>query len=214
MECDRICIYRIYRSFGIVIEQRARTINFRSTNLLTHARTHILAYPFVHRYVANIYTLIWKKTKILIFLIFFIFEIIRFFNIFSIFFYFFFFQWIVYLAYIYVRFNYDWDFVSRNVRFYDTCSSISLGFTFIASLEPLPKQPPFPPFLSLPDSRWQINKGEKNKSNEFGLYRMKSFQITKSGHFNSFITTTVNPMSRIVFFRFAKCIQRISVFYF
>lgn len=40
MECDRICIYRIYRSFGIVIEQRARTINFRSTNLLTHARTY------------------------------------------------------------------------------------------------------------------------------------------------------------------------------
>lgn len=40
MECDRICIYRIYRSFGIVIEQRARTINFRSTNLLTHAHAH------------------------------------------------------------------------------------------------------------------------------------------------------------------------------
>lgn len=91
MECDRICIYRIYRSFGIVIEQRARTINFRSICSHTHTHTHILAYPFVHRYVANIYTLIWKKTKILIFLIFFIFEIIRFFNIFSIFFYFFFF---------------------------------------------------------------------------------------------------------------------------
>lgn len=212
MECDRICIYRIYRSFGIVIEQRARTINFRSTNLLTHARTHILAYPFVHRYVANIYTLIWKKTKILIFLIFFIFEIIRFFNIFSIFFYFFFF--------------FDESYISRTFTFdlitIEILSRATFDFTIrvrqfpsilLLSLRSSYRNSP-PPFLSLPDSRWQINKGEKNKSNEFGLYRMKSFQITKNGHFNSFITTTVNPMSRIVFFRFAKCIQRISVFYF
>lgn len=213
MECDRICIYRIYRSFGIVIEQRARTINFRSTNLLTHARTHILAYPFVHRYVANIYTLIWKKTKILIFLIFFIFEIIRFFNIFSIFFYFFFF--------------FDESYISRTFTFdlitIEILSRATFDFTIrvrqfpsvlLLSLRSSRYRNSPPPFLSLPDSRWQINKGEKNKSNEFGLYRMKSFQITKNGHFNSFITTTVNPMSRIVFFRFAKCIQRISVFYF
>lgn len=56
MECDRICIYRIYRNFGIAIEQRARTINFRSTNFHTRAHTHShIHYSFTDTYVVYKY---------------------------------------------------------------------------------------------------------------------------------------------------------------
>lgn len=68
MECDRICIYRIYRNFGIVIVQRARTINFRSSNFLTHVYSHIHSFTDTS---LQIFIFWFEKTKILIFLIFF-----------------------------------------------------------------------------------------------------------------------------------------------
>lgn len=64
MECDRICIYRIYRNFGIVIEQRAHDDQFSieqfpRTRAYTHSHIH---YSFTDTYVVtNIYTLIWKN---------------------------------------------------------------------------------------------------------------------------------------------------------
>lgn len=206
MECDRICIYRIYRNFGIVIEQC--TDDQFSIDQFSHTR--ILAYPFVHWYiVANIYILIRKNKN---------FDIsnifhnlpgnteIRFFNIFSIFAWF----WIVYLAYIYVWFNYDyWDFVSRNVSTLRYALRVrQFPSVLLSSLRssPVTETAPFPSWIVGDKS----TRGRKiNQTNSD--YRMKSFQITKSGHFNSFITTTVNPMSCIVFFHFTKCIQRFSV---
>lgn len=88
-----------------------------------------------------------------------------------------------------------------------TRSRISLGFTFISTLELLPK-------YSLPSQRQTSEKKKKiNQTNSD--CRMKSFQITESGHFNSFITMTVNLVDcRRVFILSYFSYRRVDLYYF
>lgn len=198
MECDRICIYRIYRNFGIVIEQRDDQFSieqFPRTRAYTHSHIH---YSFT--VVTNIYTLIWKNKN---------FDISNIFHnlrgntvFFSFFFYIWFFPWIVSLA---IHYTFDLitiiEILSRvtfDFAIQHPCdaTSISLGFTFIASLELFPS--------------WMV--GDKSTRGEGKINQTNSDEKFPNNeewtHFNSFITTTVNPVSHIVFsFR----IQRFSV---
>lgn len=146
MECDRICIYRIYRNFGIVIEQRARTINFRSTNFLTHVYSHIHSFTDTS---LQIFIFWFEKTKILIFLIFFtIYQAIR--------------KYVFLISFLYLpgfesyisrTFTFDLITIieiSSRVTFplYDTCYAFVNFPRFYFhgfARAPLPKQPPFLP---------------------------------------------------------------------
>lgn len=177
------------------------------------SHTRILAYPFVHWYiVANIYILIRKNKNFDISNIFHNQAIRKYVFLISFLYLpgFFDESYISRYIYIYVWFNYDyWDFVSRNVSTLRYVLRVrQFPSVLLSSLRssPVTETAPFPSWIVGDKS----TRGRKiNQTNSD--YRMKSFQITKSGHFNSFITTTVNPMSCIVFFRFTKCIQRFSV---
>lgn len=147
MECDRICIYRIYRNFGIVIEQRARTINFRSSNFLTHVYSHIHSFTDTSLQIF----IFWFEKKILIFLIFFtIYQAIR--------------KYVFLISFLYLPGFFDESYISRTFTFdLITIIEISSRVTFPLydtryafvnfprfyfhgfARAPLPKQPPFLP---------------------------------------------------------------------